>query len=66
MRLTVNGRPHDAPDDCVLTAVVTDVVADPRGCAVAVNGRVVPRADWTVTGLRAGDLVEVVTATQGG
>lgn len=38
----------------------------PSGIAVAVNGEVVPRATWPVVVLRDGDVVEVVTAVQGG
>ena len=38
----------------------------PRGVAVAVNGAVVPRANWPTRDLRAGDEIEIVRATQGG
>jgi sulfur carrier protein len=37
-----------------------------RGVAVALNGAVVPRAHWATTALRAGDVVEIVRAMQGG
>jgi sulfur carrier protein len=37
-----------------------------RGIAVALNGAVVPRADWASTPLRSGDKVEIVRARQGG
>ncbi len=37
-----------------------------RGVALALNGRLVPRAAWTTQGLAAGDDVEIVRATQGG
>ncbi|NYI43923.1 sulfur carrier protein [Nocardioides aromaticivorans] len=36
------------------------------GIAVAVNGEVVPRATWPGVVLTDGDVVEVVTAVQGG
>ncbi|MDQ4051137.1 MAG: sulfur carrier protein ThiS [Actinomycetota bacterium] len=66
MRLSVNGRPYELPDDTVLTGLVTALAPDPRGVAVALNGSVVPAVEWTVTSLREGDRVEVVTAHQGG
>jgi sulfur carrier protein len=66
MRLSVNGQQHELPDGTDLTHLLAAVVPDPRGVAVAVNGSVVPGADWSGTGLREGDLVEVVTAHQGG
>lgn len=36
------------------------------GIAVAVNGEVVPRAEWASHTLRPGDVVDVVGAAQGG
>ena len=43
-----------------------EMPADMRGMAVALNGRVVPRAEWQNTPLAAGDAVEIVLARQGG
>lgn len=40
--------------------------ARPQGIAVAVNEEVVPRGDWFSRRLVDGDVVEVVTAVQGG
>ena len=37
-----------------------------KGIAVALNGAVVPRAEWTTTKLKAGDSIEIVRARQGG
>lgn len=66
MRLRVNGRPHELPDGTVLTGLLETVAPDPRGVAVALNGSVVRAAQWPVISLREGDVVEVVTAHQGG
>jgi sulfur carrier protein len=43
-----------------------EIPADMRGIAVAINGQVIPRADWPDTPLAAGDAVEIVLARQGG
>lgn len=59
-QILLNGRP--AP----LVETVRDLVPDPDGRAVAVNGDVVPRAGHASRRLRAGDVVDVVTAVQGG
>jgi sulfur carrier protein len=65
--LTVNGETRRLPAGSTVDVVVTLVGADlPRGVAVAVNGEVVPRAEWAGTRLRAGDSVEVLTAVAGG
>ena len=37
-----------------------------RGVAVAVNGSVVPRSEWSSRPLQAGDEIEIVGAVQGG
>jgi sulfur carrier protein len=37
-----------------------------KGIAVALNGAVVPRAEWPTTPLNPGDSVEIVRARQGG
>lgn len=36
------------------------------GIAIAIRGQLVPRARWDSTPIRAGDVIEVVTAVQGG
>lgn len=66
--IKVNGELVEVPEPAVVAAVVTQVVgADRRrGVAVAVNGEVVPRAEWDSTVLASGDQVEVLTASQGG
>jgi sulfur carrier protein len=53
-------------------STIADLVArlteedDPKGVAVAVDRCVVPRSEWTTTPVRAGSLVEVVSAAAGG
>ncbi len=54
-----------SPGKC-RTARLADLIAEPRGVAVAVNGAVIRSADWARTDLSAGDLFEVVSAHQGG
>ncbi len=41
-----------------------EIVKD--GCAVAIGFEVVPRSEWTLRKLQAGDEIEIVTATAGG
>lgn len=62
MHVTVNGQPHEMPDEARLPSLVPDA----RGVAIAVNGTVVCGADWASTVLREHDRIEVVTAHQGG
>ena len=62
MRLTINGEPQDL-DASFLTDLVPTGTA---GMAVAVNGAVVPRGHHATHALADGDVIDIVTATQGG
>jgi sulfur carrier protein len=63
MNITVNGEPRTVDPGAVVAALVPD---DPAGIAVALNATVVPRAEHATTPLQDGDVVEIVTAVQGG
>ncbi len=66
MRVTVNGRDRSFENTPSVDGLVSSLVAARRGVAVAVNGTVVPRSQWTATTLADGDSVEVLSAAQGG
>jgi sulfur carrier protein len=68
MLVTVNGERRELPTGATVQSIVQLFSASPqgRGVAVAVGGQVVPRADWPDTEVTDGDLVEVLTAVQGG
>jgi sulfur carrier protein len=69
VNITLNGDPTQVADglsiEQLLSARSND---DPkrRGIAIARNGEVVPRGRWTSQQLAEGDVVELLTATQGG
>jgi sulfur carrier protein len=64
----VNGEPREVPEGTTVTALVTQLglPAGGRGVAVAVDGAIVPRAQWGTHALAEAAHVEVVTAMQGG
>ena len=66
--IELNGRTAELRDGASLVEAVeaAGAGADRRGVAVAVEGEVVPRAEWDSTSLRDGQSVEVVRAMQGG
>ena len=70
MKLVVNGTPCEraAGDVAALFAIESEAQAipGPQGVAIALNGRVVRRAEWAATPLSEGDRVEIVRAMQGG
>jgi sulfur carrier protein len=64
----INGEARELPAGATLEAAVREAGVPPggRGVAVAVDGEVVPRGDWTGTALQEGQRVEVLHAVQGG
>jgi thiazole synthase len=68
MRIRLNGEPRELPAGATLADAVraSGAEKDGRGVAVALDGAVVPRADWASTPLAEGHSVEVLAAIQGG
>ena len=63
----VNDRPQAVSGDGTLMALMAELgLAQRRGVAAAVNGVVVPRAEWPARPLAEGDRVILIRATQGG
>jgi sulfur carrier protein len=68
VRVLVNGKPVELEPGATVQTVVTAWPDAPqgRGVAVALEGEVVPRGEWTSTRLAAGARLEIVVAVQGG
>ena len=66
VQVTVNGVRTGVPVATSVAALVAAHGQEQRRVAVAVNGDVVPRSQWTTTGVTAGDRVEVLAPTAGG
>ena len=68
MRVELNGEPRELEAGATLADAVAASGAEPdrRGVAVALDGEVVPRAEWGSTPVGEGQRVEVVAAIQGG
>jgi sulfur carrier protein len=68
VRVLLNGESCDLREGATVNDAVTASGAQPegRGVAVAVEGEVVPRGEWTATTLVDGQRVEVLQAVQGG
>jgi sulfur carrier protein len=68
VRIVLNGREHELSEGATLVDAVRAAAGDPerRGIAVALDGAVVPRAQWCATPLADGRRVEVLEARQGG
>jgi sulfur carrier protein len=66
--IVLNGRKCELPEPGDLEAVFAELglTGERRGVAVAIDGEVVPRAEWGSRELDEGARVEVLTAMQGG
>ncbi len=66
--LNINGEPVRVAVGSTIADLVRRLTeeVDPKGVAVAVDRCVVPRSLWATTPVRAGSLVEVVSAAAGG
>ena len=68
MKVLLNGEPRELHAGATVNDAVRASGAPPegRGVAVAVDGEVVPRGQWTRTALASGQHIEVLQAVQGG
>jgi sulfur carrier protein len=68
MNLTINGQEQMVEGNPTLAELLTTMGKDPRGkgLAVALNGEVVPRADWPRVQVGNDDKIELLEAAQGG
>ena len=66
MQVYINGEQRELADGARVLDALTALGAPGSGVAVAVDGEVVPRADWPAAALAEGSRVEVLTAVQGG
>ena len=63
--IRVNGIGHEVEPLSVKELLET-LRIQPRGIAVALNGEIVRRSDWTSTVVQSGSSIEIVTAAAGG
>jgi sulfur carrier protein len=62
----INGERRELADGATVPDALGALGLPRTGVAVAVDGEVVPRAQWAGTALADGARVEVLTAVQGG
>ncbi|AEF38993.1 sulfur carrier protein ThiS [Hoyosella subflava] len=62
----VNGEWREFTDGSSLTDLLSSLGLPEKGLAIAVNGDVVPKADWPQTLVHPASRIEIVTAVQGG
>ncbi len=69
MEIKLNGQVEVLQGDMAPLKAVLEVLGfdtEQTGIAVAVNGAVVPRSQWSMHQIETPDEIEVITARQGG
>ena len=66
IELRINGRSVSLQAETGLLDYLRSVGVQARAVAVEVNGRILERAEFAITRLRAGDEVEIVRMVGGG
>jgi sulfur carrier protein len=66
MIVMVNGERREVGEEATVAKLIEELSAPTHGVAVAIDGEVVPRAQWSATPVPDGARVEVVAAIQGG
>jgi sulfur carrier protein len=66
VQVWINGQPRELTEGASVRDALTALGASGDGVAVALDGEVVPRAEWSAVVLDEGARVEVLTAVQGG
>jgi sulfur carrier protein len=64
--IVLNGKTRDLEASVSLPALLELLGVNPQQVAIAVNGDVVPRRDWSKVTVRDGDRIEIVRAVGGG
>jgi sulfur carrier protein len=66
VQVWINGVQRELADGARVRDALVALGAPENGVAVAVDGEVVPRAEWPSVALVDGARIEVLTAVQGG
>jgi sulfur carrier protein len=63
--IRVNGEAQTFLGETV-DALLRRLSVEPRGVAVAIDGEIVRKSEWSVTNIDDGSSIEIVTAVAGG
>ncbi len=66
MKATINGESREIDAETTLARLLREFGVPPEGTAVAINDRVVPKAEHVAHRVREGDRIEIIVAVAGG
>ena len=64
--VTLNDKELELPSSCSLAELLSSVGAPEAGTAIAVNEKVISKANWKSFKLQGGESILLITAAQGG
>ncbi len=65
IKIILNNQPHTV-ESLSLTELISELKIETKGVALAINNRVIPRANWNSTAIADGDSIVIVSAVFGG
>jgi sulfur carrier protein len=66
MTAEINGQACEIAPGTTLIQLLVAFAGSTRGSAAVVDGEVVPRGEWAAYEVRDGQVIELITAVQGG
>lgn len=66
MKITLNEQPHTCPDNSRVVDIIQAEYGERAGIAVALNGDVVSRSQWSETRISENDRLDIFHAVAGG
>jgi sulfur carrier protein len=66
MEVIVNQENYQLNEPCSIEQMLSIVQAPAKGIAVAINQTIIARSQWAAHGLKHGDQIMLIKATQGG
>lgn len=66
MKITLNGKQYGCSPDTPLPALLQQIKADPEKVAVVINGKIVPREEFSSTKPAENDNIDVIIFAGGG
>ncbi|MFI3301749.1 MAG: sulfur carrier protein ThiS [Rikenellaceae bacterium] len=65
MNITVNNQPQSVSAQTI-SSLIEELSLETNGVAIALNNKVIPRSEWSVTPIAEEDKIIVVSAVFGG
>ncbi len=66
LEISVNGQQHQVGRETNISMLADQLKLPASGCALAVNGQVIPRSQWTDHRIKDADCIDIFGAVAGG